>query len=256
MTTKPQKIRLDELVLARGLAESRTQAQRLILAGQVWQGDQVLDKAGQLVPADAEVRVEVGLPYVSRGGLKLAAALEAFGVDPAGWACADIGASTGGFTDCLLQRGAARVYAVDVGYGQLAWSLRQDPRVISIERTNIRHLVALPELVALATVDVSFIGLALVLPNIVRLLAPGGQIIALIKPQFEVGKGQVGKGGVVRDPKLHTAAIEQTLAVAVSAGLTPSGVIRSPITGPAGNVEFLAWLKFGVDTSPAHDVVA
>ena len=140
MTTKPHKIRLDELVLARGLAESRTQAQRLILAGQVRQGDQVLDKAGQLVSEDAEVRVAAGLPYVSRGGLKLAAALDAFGVDPAGWVCGDIGASTGGFTDCLLQRGAVRVYAVDVGYGQLAWSLRQDPRVISIERTNIRHL--------------------------------------------------------------------------------------------------------------------
>ena len=136
-----------------------------------------------------------GLPYVSRGGLKLAAALDAFGVNPAGWVCGDIGASTGGFTDCLLQRGAVRVYAVDVGYGQLAWSLRQDARVISIERTNIRHLTSLPDLVALATVDVSFIGLSLVLPNIVKLLAPDGQIIALIKPQFEVGKGQVGKGG-------------------------------------------------------------
>ena len=256
MTTKPHKIRLDELVLARGLAESRTQAQRLILAGQVWQGDQVLDKAGQLVSEYAEVRVAAGLPYVSRGGLKLAAALDAFGVDPAGWVCGDIGASTGGFTDCLLQRGAVRVYAVDVGYGQLAWSLRQDPRVISIERTNIRHLASLPELVALATVDVSFIGLSLVLPNIVKLLAPGGQIIALIKPQFEVGKGQVGKGGVVRDPKLHDAAIEKVLAAAVSAGLTPSGVIRSPITGPAGNVEFLAWLKLGGETPPTDELLA
>jgi 23S rRNA (cytidine1920-2'-O)/16S rRNA (cytidine1409-2'-O)-methyltransferase len=253
MTTKPHKIRLDELVLARGLAESRTQAQRLILAGQVRQGDQVLDKAGLLVPEDAEVHIAGGLPYVSRGGLKLAAALDAFGVDPAGWVCGDIGASTGGFTDCLLQRGAIRVYAVDVGYGQLAWSLRQDPRVISIERTNIRHLAALPELVALATVDVSFIGLSLVLPNIANLLAPGGQNIALIKPQFEVGKGQVGKGGVVRDPRLHDAAVEKVLAAAVSAGLTPSGVIRSPITGPAGNVEFLAWLKPGADALPTHD---
>jgi 23S rRNA (cytidine1920-2'-O)/16S rRNA (cytidine1409-2'-O)-methyltransferase len=256
MTTKPHKIRLDELVLARGLAESRTQAQRLILAGQVRQGDQVLDKAGLLLPEDAEVRVATGLPYVSRGGLKLAAALDAFDVDPAGWVCGDIGASTGGFTDCLLQRGAVRVYAVDVGYGQLAWSLRQDPRVISIERTNIRHLASLPELVSLATVDVSFIGLSLVLPNIVRLLAPGGQIIALIKPQFEVGKGQVGKGGVVRDPKLHEAATEKVLAAAVSAGLIPSGVVRSPITGPAGNVEFLAWLKLGGETPPADELLA
>ena len=146
-----------------------------------------------------------------------------------------------------------RVYAVDVGYGQLAWSLRQDPRVISIERTNIRYLAPLPEPARLATVDVSFIGLALVLPNIAKLLAPGGQIIALIKPQFEVGKGQVGKGGVVRDPKLHDSAIEQVLAAAESAGLTPAGVIRSPITGPAGNVEFLAWLKLGAEAPPAHD---
>ena len=256
MTAKPRRIRLDELVLARGLAESRTQAQRLILAGQVRQADRVLDKAGQLVLEDVELHLEAGLPFVSRGGLKLAAALDAFDVDPAGWVCADIGASTGGFTDCLLQRGATRVYAVDVGYGQLAWSLRQDARVISIERTNIRHLTSLPELVVLATVDVSFIGLSLVLPNIVRLLAPGGQIIALIKPQFEVGKGQVGKGGVVRDPKLHTAVVETVLAEAAVIGLTPAGVIRSPITGPAGNVEFLARLVLGPDALPAHAVEA
>jgi 23S rRNA (cytidine1920-2'-O)/16S rRNA (cytidine1409-2'-O)-methyltransferase len=252
MTAKPPKIRLDELILARGLAASRTQAQRLILAGLVRQGDRVLDKAGQLVAADIELHVESGLPFVSRGGLKLAAALDAFGVAPVGWVCADIGASTGGFTDCLLQRGAARVYAVDVGYGQLAWSLRQDARVVSIERTNIRHLTALPEPVALATVDVSFIGLALVLPHIARLLAPGGQIIALIKPQFEVGKGLVGKGGVVRDPKLHAAVIEKVLAEASAIGLHPAGVIPSPITGPAGNVEFLVRLKAGPETPPAE----
>jgi 23S rRNA (cytidine1920-2'-O)/16S rRNA (cytidine1409-2'-O)-methyltransferase len=255
MPPKPPKIRLDELILARGLAESRSQAQRLIGAGQVSIGDRVADKPGQLVPEDATIRVAQGLPYVSRGGLKLAAGLDAFGVNPAGWVCADIGASTGGFTDCLLQRGAARVYAVDVGYGQLAWSLRQDPRVISLERTNIRYLESLPEPVALATVDVSFIGLGLVLPVIVRLLAAGGQIIALIKPQFEVGKGQVGKGGVVREPALHRAAIEQTLAEATACGLTPAGLIRSPITGPAGNVEFLTWLQMGYPP-PAPERVA
>jgi 23S rRNA (cytidine1920-2'-O)/16S rRNA (cytidine1409-2'-O)-methyltransferase len=243
MTIKPSKMRLDELVLARGLAESRTQAQRLILAGQVWQGDQVLDKAGRLVPEDVELRVEAGLPYVSRGGLKLAAALGAFGVDPTGWICADIGASTGGFTDCLLQRGAARVYAVDVGYGQLAWSLRQDARVISIERTNIRHLMSLPELVALATVDVSFIGLSLVLPSIVKLLAPGGQIIALIKPQFEVGRGEVGKGGIVRDPVAHERAVEGVRQAGLELGLAVSGVCESPITGADGNREFLILLQ-------------
>lgn len=254
MPDKPRKIRLDELVLARGLAETRTQAQRLIQAGQVWLGDAVADKPGQLLPADAVLRVEQGLPYVSRGGLKLAAALAAFSVDPAGQVCTDIGASTGGFTDCLLQHGARRVYAVDVGYGQLAWSLRQDPRVISLERTNIRHLEALPEAVALATVDVSFIGLGLVLPRIAALLAPGGQAIALIKPQFEVGKGLVGKGGVVRDPKLHRQAIIVALAEAAGCGLAPGGLIRSPITGPAGNVEFLAWLRLGGEAPGPHTI--
>lgn len=244
-TPKPRKVRLDELVVARGLAETRNQAQRLILAGQVWLGDRVADKAGQPVSEDADLRVEGSLRYVSRGGLKLEAALGTFGVAPIGWVCADIGASTGGFTDCLLQQGAARVYAVDVGYGQLAWSLRQDPRVVSIERVNIRHLEALPELVELATIDVSFIGLGLVLPRVAALLVPSGQILALIKPQFEVGKGQVGKGGVVREPALHRSAIEKALAAAMAVGLTPVGLIRSPITGPAGNVEFLAWLKRG-----------
>lgn len=241
--------------MARGLAETRTQAQRLILAGEVFIGDEVADKPGHAVPADAEVRVRAALRYVSRGGLKLAAALDAFGVAPAGWVCADIGASTGGFTDCLLQRGAARVYAVDVGYGQLAWSLRTDPRVISLERANIRHLAALPEPVVLATVDVSFIGLGLVLPRIAALLVPAGQVLALIKPQFEVGKGQVGKGGVVRDPHLHRGAIEKVLAEAAALDLAPAGLIRSPITGPAGNVEFLAWLRRGA-VSPSPDVIA
>jgi 23S rRNA (cytidine1920-2'-O)/16S rRNA (cytidine1409-2'-O)-methyltransferase len=256
MTDRPRKLRLDELVLARGLAGSRTQAQRLILAGQVWMGDQVADKPGLSVAEDAPIRVEQGPPYVSRGGLKLAAALDAFGVDPAGWVCADIGASTGGFTDCLLQRGAVRVYAVDVGYGQLAWTLRQDPRVAVMERTNIRHLESLPQEVTLATVDVSFIGLGLVLPRIANLLSPGGQVIALIKPQFEVGKGQVGKGGVVRDPKLHRSAITKVLAEAAAVGLAPAGVIRSPITGPAGNVEFLAWLKLGEEMPSSQSMEA
>jgi len=241
--------------VARGLAETRSQAQRLIAAGEVSIGDEVADKPGHTVPADVEVRVRAALRYVSRGGLKLAAALAAFGVNPAGWVCADIGASTGGFTDCLLQHGAARVYAVDVGYGQLAWSLRTDPRVVSIERANIRYLAALPEPVALATVDVSFIGLGLVLPRIAALLVPAGQVIALIKPQFEVGKGQVGKGGVVRDPQLHRSAIEKVLAEAAALGLAPAGLIRSPITGPAGNVEFLAWLRRGAAV-PTPDVIA
>ncbi len=252
---KSGKVRLDELLVTRGLAETRSQAQRLIMAGEVWLGDQRADKAGQLVPEDSAVRCETGLRYVSRGGLKLEAALDAFGIEPAGWVCADIGASTGGFTDCLLQRGAARVYAVDVGYGQLAWSLRQDPRVIALERVNVRHLEALPEAVALATVDVSFIGLGLVLPRVAALLAPAGQVVTLIKPQFEVGKGQVGKGGVVRDPALHRAAIRKVLGEAAAANLAPGGLVRSPITGPAGNVEFLAWLRLAAPVPP-EEVVA
>ncbi len=253
---RPRKVRLDELLLARGLVESRSQAQRLILAGQVWLGERVLDKAGQSVPEDAEVRVATGLRYVSRGGLKLEAALDAFAVSPTGWVCADIGASTGGFTDCLLQRGAARVYAIDVGYGQLAWTLRQDRRVISIERANIRYLDPLPEPVQLTVIDVSFIGLGLVFPRVVQLLASDGQVIALVKPQFEVGKGLVGKGGVVRDPVLHRAAIKKALAEAADAGLTPAGLIRSPIIGPAGNVEFLAWLRLHGAARDAAEVEA
>jgi 23S rRNA (cytidine1920-2'-O)/16S rRNA (cytidine1409-2'-O)-methyltransferase len=242
---KARKARLDELLVERGLAESRSQAQRLILAGEVMVDDRMLDKAGHLVREDAEVRVATSLRYVSRGGLKLEHALDVFQLDPTTWVCADIGASTGGFTDCLLQRGASRVYAIDVGYGQLAWSLRQDPRVVSIERANIRHLENLPEPVRLAVIDVSFIGLGLVLPHVAALLVPEGQIVALIKPQFEVGKGQVGKGGVVREPALHRYAITKVLKEAVGVGLAPSGVTRSPITGPAGNVEFLARFQRG-----------
>ncbi len=249
-----RKVRLDELLVARGLAENRSQAQRLILAGEVSVGDQVLDKAGYLVPEDADVHVATPLKYVSRGGLKLEHALAVFGVDPTGWVCADIGASTGGFTDCLLQHGATRVYAIDVGYGQLAWSLRQDPRVVNIERANIRHLDNLHELVRLAVIDVSFIGLGLVLPRVASLLAVGGEVIALIKPQFEVGKGQVGKGGVVREPRLHRLAIEKTLGEAAAVGLAPAGLTRSPITGPAGNVEFLARLRRGGSMPEAGDI--
>jgi len=249
-------MRLDDALVARGLAETREQAERLIRAGQVWLGDAASgvrgDKPGQWVAPDVALRVERGLPYVSRGGLKLAAALDAFGVAPVGWVCADIGASTGGFTDCLLQRGAARVYAIDVGYGQLAWSLRQDPRVISMERANIRRLEPLPEPVTLAVIDVSFIGLGLVLPRVAALLTAGGQVVALIKPQFEVAKDQVGKGGVVRDPLLHRAVIRKVLAEAAAVNLAPAGLIRSPITGPAGNVEFLAWFRLG--DSPADEL--
>jgi 23S rRNA (cytidine1920-2'-O)/16S rRNA (cytidine1409-2'-O)-methyltransferase len=282
-----QKVRLDQLLVQRGLAETRTKAQALILAGSVRVAGSPRTKAGELVAADAEIEVAEALPYASRGGYKLAHALDSFGLDPAGLIALDAGASTGGFTHVLLQRGAARVYAVDVGYGLIDWRLRQDPRVVVIERTNIRYLEALPEsetrdqrpetrdrrpetvgltsdagetnssdlaspvsrltsrvsrLVDCATIDVSFISLRLVLPAVQRLLKPGGWIIALIKPQFEAGANQVGKGGVVRDPAVHSAVLHDTLKFAAGIGLPPHGLVRSPITGPAGNVEFLAWL--------------
>jgi 23S rRNA (cytidine1920-2'-O)/16S rRNA (cytidine1409-2'-O)-methyltransferase len=243
MSDKPSRVRLDELVVRRGLAESRAQAQRLIMAADVLRGGVPVDRPGSLVPDDVELSLRPGPRYVSRGGLKLAEALSRFSVSPAGWTCADIGASTGGFTDCLLQAGAVRVYAIDVGYGQLAWSLRQDQRVISLERTNIRHLTALATPVALATVDVSFIGLELVLPRVRQLLSGDGQAIVLIKPQFQVGKGLVGKGGVVRDSALRLSAVRQVIASAASVGLNLAGLARSPILGPAGNVEYLAWFR-------------
>lgn len=213
------------------------------MAGRVAVGDQVLDKAGTQVPTSTRLSVRAGLPYASRGGLKLASALDAFGLDVAGWAVADVGASTGGFTDCLLQRGAVRVYAIDVGYGQLAWKLQQDPRVVVMDRTNARHLESLPEPVEMATIDASFISLRLVLPSVMGWLCPRGQIVALIKPQFEAAREQVGKGGVVRDPIVHQAVLEGITARAEGQGLGLLGLIRSPITGPAGNVEFLAhWM--------------
>jgi len=244
------KRRLDVLLVERGLVESRERAQSLIRAGAVLVDDQPVDKPGARVPANAHLRLRETLPYVSRGGLKLQAALDAFAIDVTGLVAVDVGASTGGFTDCLLQRGAARVYAVDVGYGQLAWSLRQDPRVVVMERTNIRYLEALPERVDLATVDVSFISLELVLPAVVRLLKPGGRIIALIKPQFEAGREQVGKGGVVRDPGVHRAVLHRVLTWAAHQGMILLGLIRSPLEGPAGNVEFLAYLTTDPSVSP------
>jgi 23S rRNA (cytidine1920-2'-O)/16S rRNA (cytidine1409-2'-O)-methyltransferase len=241
-----QKKRLDLLVVEQGLAESRQQAQRLIMAGQVRVGDRVIDKPGTRVPDDARVMVKGRLPYVSRGGFKLAAALDAFELDVAGWLVADVGASTGGFTDCLLQRGAKRVYAIDVGYGQLAWKLQQDPRVVVMDRTNARYLERLPEQVDLATIDVSFISLKLILPVVMGWLrrdAAESRVVALIKPQFEAGPEQVGKGGVVRDPAVHRFVLESVIGWAETQGLGLMGLIRSPITGPAGNIEFLAhWM--------------
>lgn len=234
-----RKVRLDVLLVERSLAETRQQAQRLVLAGQVTVDDQPVDKPGWRVPVSAEVKVREGLPYVSRGGFKLAAALDAFHLDVTGWLVADVGASTGGFTDCLLQRGAARVYAIDVGYGQLAWKLQQDPRVVVMDRTNARYLERLPEPVDLVTVDVSFISLRLIVPVVRGWLRPAGAIVALIKPQFEVGRKSVGRGGVVRDPSLHRAILHDLINWAAAQGIGVHGLIRSPVIGPAGNVEFL-----------------
>jgi 23S rRNA (cytidine1920-2'-O)/16S rRNA (cytidine1409-2'-O)-methyltransferase len=237
-----KKIRLDKLLLLRDLAPTRQKAQALIGAGQIFVEGHLADKPGSQFPAECRIEVKgADCPYVSRGGLKLAGGLDRFEIDPAGLVCGDIGASTGGFTDCLLQRGAARVYAIDVGYGQLAWKLRSDPRVVVMERTNARHLTPadLPEPLDLAVIDASFISLEILLRPVVALLKAGGTILALIKPQFEVGKGQVGKGGVVRDASLHQAAIAKIEQFGRDLGLTSHGHCPSPLLGPKGNREFL-----------------
>jgi len=251
-----RKERLDLLLVQRGLAESRQQAQRLIIAGQICVSDQVADKPGMRVPVDAHLALAERLPYVSRGGSKLAAALDAFGLDVAGWTVADVGASTGGFTDCLLQRGAARVYAIDVGHGQLAWKLQQDARVVVLDRTNARYLERLAEAVHLATIDASFISLRLIVPAVMGWLRPAGQIVALIKPQFEAGREQVGKGGVVRDPAVHRAVLAALVDWTAGQGLGLMGLIRSPLLGPAGNVEFLAhWVPGEKAAAPSGPLI-
>jgi 23S rRNA (cytidine1920-2'-O)/16S rRNA (cytidine1409-2'-O)-methyltransferase len=240
------RLRLDKLMVERGLTPSREKAQALIMAGQVVVGDHTVDKAGKQVSPDAEIRIKGDvLQYVSRGGLKLRKALDEFSVDVSGQVVLDVGASTGGFSDCLLQAGARKVFAVDVGYGQLAWKLQQDPRVVSLEKTNIRNLLPeqLDEVPDLAVIDASFISLAKVLPATSRLVRSEGSIIALIKPQFEVGKGQVGKGGIVRDPAAHDRVIEAVSQTAREMGLEVAGLCESPITGADGNREFLILLK-------------
>jgi 23S rRNA (cytidine1920-2'-O)/16S rRNA (cytidine1409-2'-O)-methyltransferase len=206
---------------------------------------QLVDKPSTKIPVDANVTVEAKPPFVSRGGQKLEAALGKFGIRVADAVAADVGASTGGFTDCLLQHGARRVYAIDVGYGQLHWNLRNDPRVVVMERTNARHLVSLPEVVEVVTVDVSFISLALILPAAVGWLGPSGSVVALIKPQFEAGVRDVEKGGVVRDSRVHRRVLEDVLWGAAQLDLGLRGLMRSPLQGPAGNIEFLAWWQLG-----------
>lgn len=239
------KERADRLLVDRGLVSSRERARALIMAGDVIVGDHKVDKPGQLVDTTQAVRIKNDIPFVSRGGLKLEKALEYFAIDVHGLTVLDVGASTGGFTDCLLQRGASRVYAVDVGYGQLDWKLRQDGRVLSLEKTNIRYLEPekLPALPDMAVIDASFISLDKILPNTLRLVKRSGTIIALIKPQFEVGRGEVGKGGVVRDPEKHAAVIASVCSLAERLHLEVVGVTESPITGPKGNREFLVYLR-------------
>jgi 23S rRNA (cytidine1920-2'-O)/16S rRNA (cytidine1409-2'-O)-methyltransferase len=243
---KPVKARLDNLLVSRGLADTRAKAQALILAGRVRVDGPLETKAGTLVPEDAQIELlAAASPYVSRGGEKLAAALDHFGVDPQGLICLDAGASTGGFSHVLLLRGAAKVYAVDVGYGQLHPIVRNDPRVAVLERVNLRLLPreAIPEPVDLATLDLSFISLTLILPKILEFLKPGGEILALVKPQFEVGKGSIGKGGVVRDPALQQEAVAQVTRAARTLGLAASEGFPSPLKGPKGNQEWFLHLK-------------
>jgi 23S rRNA (cytidine1920-2'-O)/16S rRNA (cytidine1409-2'-O)-methyltransferase len=246
------KSRVDALLVERGLFETREKARAAILAGSVFSGDRQLTKPGLLVAETAEMRVVSRSRFASRGGEKLEHALTVFGVNVAGATVADLGASTGGFTDCLLQHGARHVYAIDVGYGQLDYRLRQDPRVTVMERTNARYLDALPEDLDLATIDVSFISLTKVLGPLRRLLRPDAGVIALIKPQFEALREEVGRGGVVRDERARARAIGRVIAWAVGHGYRLKGLTTSPLRGPAGNVEFLVYLRWPADAAQIH----
>lgn len=241
-----EKKRLDVLLVEQGFEESRERAKALIMSGIVYVNDQKAESAGQAYPLDIKIEVRgSSLKYVSRGGLKLEKALDYFNIDPLEKTVMDIGASTGGFTDCLLQRGANKVYAVDVGYGQLAWSVRTNPKVVCMERCNIRYVTPdqIAEPLDLAVIDVSFISLRLVLPAVKPLLAPSGEVVALIKPQFEAGREKVGKKGVVRDADTHIEVIENILGFAKSIGFSVKGLTFSPIRGPEGNIEFLVYLS-------------
>lgn len=251
-----KKVRLDQLLVDLGLAQSRERAKITIMEGSVFVDNQRVDKPGTAVDPERkiEVRGEV-LPYVSRGGLKLEKALKVFPIDPAGKTCIDCGASTGGFTDVLLQNGAAKVYAVDVGYGQLAWKLRTDERVVNMERTNLRYITAeqIPEPLDLGVCDVAFISIRLILPAVRELLRDDADMVCLIKPQFEAGRDKVGKNGVVRDPKVHLEVLQSFMEYFPDAGFTLMGLDFSPIRGPEGNIEYLAWLKKGVHEAPTFD---
>lgn len=240
----PKKIRVDLLLVERGLVESRSLAQRLVMAGQVRAAGQVVDKPSSKVDKNIELLVDHGPQFVSRGGDKLAAAFNVFDLDTNDLICADVGASTGGFTDCLLQNGAAKVYAIDVGQGILHWKLRNDPRVVVMESTNARYVEQLPESVNFITIDASFISLKILLPVVKKWLGEKGNILALIKPQFEAGRKEVARGkGVVRDPEVHGRVLLDVLTFALDEGYQIKGLARSPVLGPKGNVEFLAWLS-------------
>ena len=252
------KERLDVLLVERGFFDSRAKAQAVIMSGDVYVDGQKADKAGASYGREAAIEVRGSVcPYVSRGGLKLEKALRDFGVDPTGFVCSDSGASTGGFTDCLLQQGAKKVFAIDVGYGQLAWKIRSDPRVVVMERTNIRYVTQemLGEPLDLSVVDVSFISLKLVLPVIKTLLVPDhGQVLCLIKPQFEAGKEKVGKKGVVRDPAVHREVLEAFVELAASLGFTIRNLTFSPVKGPEGNIEFLGHLSLAEGENAVPDL--
>lgn len=254
-----KKVRLDQLVFDLGLTESRERAKTTIMSGLVFVDGQRADKPGMQVSPDVSIEVKgAALPYVSRGGFKLEKALKAFPVDPTAKVCIDCGASTGGFTDVLLKNGAGKVFSVDVGYGQLAWSLRQDERVINMERTNIRYISSeqIPEPIDIAVMDLSFISVKLVLPAVCPLLRDGGELICLIKPQFEAGRDEVGKKGVVRDKNVHLAVIDGILDFAPSVGMTVMGLDYSPIKGPEGNREYLCFMKKGKFDAPIIDAQA
>jgi 23S rRNA (cytidine1920-2'-O)/16S rRNA (cytidine1409-2'-O)-methyltransferase len=241
-----KKHRLDLIIVEKGLVKSRQRARAVVMAGRVLVNDQPVDKPGFFVSSDDKIEFKGhDIPYVSRGGLKLEAALKKLSLDMTGAVCIDVGASTGGFTDCLLQHGAERVYAVDVGYGQLAWKIRQNQRVIVIERTNVRHMSgeAIPERVDLITIDVSFISLKIVVPAVIQFMKSDASILALIKPQFEVGKGQVGKGGVVKEPQIHQQVIAELSDFFRTIELAPQSVYPSPLLGPKGNREFFIFLN-------------
>ncbi len=238
------KERLDVLLVERGLTDSREQARRLVMAGEVTANGQIVDKPGMRVSVDVELALRAKPRFVSRGGDKLDAALSAFSLNVEGRICADVGASTGGFTDCLLKRNAAKVYAIDVGYGQIDYRLRQDARVVVMEQTNARYVENLPEPVSFVAIDASFISLRLLLPVVKNWLTAEAEIVPLIKPQFEAGRQDVGKGGVVKSPEVHRRVLLEVLTAAQSMGFTVAGLIRSPLKGPAGNIEFLAWLQY------------